>query len=336
MFGILPPISAAGPTIEELRSNDDMDFYLSGTNSIFETELGQLKRDAVFRKLSNIIGVWSSELAIQKNVSENYIPAPEAIHIGVVQLHIFGSTRLGVHNVDSDIDILCLAPSYISRNDFFTSFRAKLMEEPGAESILSIPEAYTPVLKFTLNGQSIDMVFASLQIPVLPSGLDILDLRCLQGLDDQSVRSLNGARVAEWICRLIPNMKTFCVALRVVKHWARRRGLYSNVLGFLGGVNFAILVALVCQLYPTACPFTLISKFFTIFSMWRWPNPVILRDFEDLQLKDAEGRLLPVWNPKTNFKDSTHIMPIITPAYPAMNSAYNISPPQFRTIQVIR
>ena len=46
------------------------------------------------------------------------------------------------------------------------------------------------------------------------------------------------------------------------------RGIYSNALGFLGGVSWAMLVARVCQLYPNAAPATLIQKFFLVFSKW--------------------------------------------------------------------
>ena len=46
------------------------------------------------------------------------------------------------------------------------------------------------------------------------------------------------------------------------------KGIYSNALGFLGGVSWAMLVARVCQLYPNAAPSTLVLKFFLVFSKW--------------------------------------------------------------------
>lgn len=136
-------------------------------------------------------------------------------------------------------------------------------------------------------------------------------------MDEQTVRILNGCRVADQILNLVPNIQNFRTALRCVRLWAKRRGIYSNVTGFLGGINWAILVARICQLYPNALPCTLVSRVFRVYNLWRWPNPVILCPIEE-----GSSHL---WDPRRNLKDRWHLMPIITPVYPCMNSSYNVS-----------
>ncbi|CAN0870981.1 Nuclear poly(A) polymerase 1 [Linum grandiflorum] len=63
----------------------------------------------------------------------------------------------------------------------------------------------------------------------------------------------------------------------------------------------------------------LVSRFFRVYTQWRWPNPVLLCAIEERSLG------LQVWDPRRNHKDRYHLMPIITPAYPCMNSSYNVS-----------
>jgi len=123
----------------------------------------------------------------------------------------------------------------------------------------------------------------------------------LKNLDQKCVRSLNGCRVTDEILRLVPNHESFRLALRCIKVWAKSKsnffvslilspgsllidritfhsfsesGIYSNVLGYLGGVSWAMLVARTCQLYPNAAASTIVLKFFLVFSTWNWPKPV--------------------------------------------------------------
>lgn len=86
------------------------------------------------------------------------------------------------------------------------------------------------------------------------------------------------------ILRLVPNVAVFRDSLRCIKLWAQRvspmffaftshlitpgRAIYSNVNGFLGGVAWSMLVARICQLYPSAVAGGIISRFFTIMHQW--------------------------------------------------------------------
>lgn len=54
------------------------------------------------------------------------------------------------------------------------------------------------------------------------------------------------------------------------------RGIYSNVQGYLGGVNWAILAARVCQLYPSFDVAGMLHRFFLLYATWKWPAPVEL------------------------------------------------------------
>mgnify|MGYP001807049329 CR=1 FL=1 len=112
--------------------------------------------------------------------------------------------------------------------------------------------------------------------------------------------------------------EVFRTALRAVKHWASLRGISSNVTGYLGGVNLAIMVAKICQLYPRAEASTVLLKFFILLKAWPWPRAIHLRIPEEHSLG------LPVWDPRPGTRDSLALMPVITPAYPAMNSLYNV------------
>ena len=186
--------------------------------------------------------------------------------------------------------------------------------------IVGVPEAVVPEIKMVLCGVEIDLAFVSLEVDIIPkTGLDVMQTSILRNLDDASTKSLNGVRVAAYLFDLVPNIASFRTVLRCIKLWSKVRGIYSNVLGFMGGINMAILVARVCQLYPNAAPSTLLQKFFTVWDIWKWPSPVLLAPIVD------EGLGLKIWDPRKNPMDKRDLMPIITPTYPCQNSTYNVT-----------
>ncbi|XP_078439695.1 nuclear poly(A) polymerase 4-like [Wolffia australiana] len=312
-FGVTKPISMAGPTDVDLQRSEELQKFLVDAG-LYESEEEDIRRKKVLREIDQIVKDWVKLLTQQRGYSDQMVEDANAV------IFTFGSYRLGVHGPGADIDTLCIGPSYVNREeDFFIILHDILADNEDVTELQPVPDAHVPVMKFKLQGISIDLLYASVSLLVVPEDLDISNGSVLYDVDEPTVRSLNGCRVADQILRLVPDIEHFRSALRCLKFWAKRRGVYSNVTGFLGGVNWALLVARVCQLYPNAVPSMLVSRFFRVYTQWRWPNPVMLCPIEE----DEIG--FPVWDPRKNPRDRTHHMPIITPAYPCMNSSYNVS-----------
>jgi len=430
------------------------------SHGVFEGKEGNLRRLQTLNTLEGLLSDWSDSLLpvsakvqvkVQVQVQvrrQTQSDDDSSLGCGAsatqekARLISFGSYRLGVHSPSADLDLLAVCPPHISRETFFSSFVDILNNDERATSIHPISGAFTPVLKFYMDGIPIDMLFVQLengaklqlqlQLPqkrtllnssqplvadatawtssrkesmksgddgdkagdgeddgdgvtcgtsassvssssiaaedqfveggvetILCSNAPVstststpisesvsasastiatlsrdefqVDDTMLQGLDEKGVRSLNGARVAQYLLAIIPDPEKYRTVLKTVKQWAVVHGLYSNVLGFLGGINWAILVAWVCKHYPTMSPAILLKIFFHTFSNWEWPTPVTLTEI----LYDPPlgvRKSLPVWMDGSNNFDKTHIMPIITPCFPSMNSCYNVGVPQRKRI----
>eukprot|EP00761_Pharyngomonas_kirbyi_P006866 gb/GECH01006875.1/.p1 GENE.gb/GECH01006875.1/~~gb/GECH01006875.1/.p1 ORF type:complete len:577 (+),score=122.15 gb/GECH01006875.1/:1-1731(+) len=311
-YGVTDIISDAKPTKLDEGLTKTLKEYLE-SEGLYESSEESEKRQDVLAKLNFILQEWTNKVCLQKGLPEQL--AKEA----GCKIFTSGSYRLGVHNPGSDIDTLCVCPRHVERDDFFNVLEPMLQENEETSEIHPVPNAFVPVIKLKFGGVDIDLLFARLDKSTIPSDLDVRDNENLRNVDNETQRSLNGPRNADQVLRLVPNTDSFCTALRAIKFWAKRRGVYGNAMGYLGGIAWALLVARICQLYPYAAPSTLVSRFFRVFDQWKWPNPVILRPIEDETLG------FPVWNPKAYSQDRRHKMPIITPAYPSMNSTHNVS-----------
>ncbi|KAL7149411.1 hypothetical protein ABFS83_05G038900 [Erythranthe nasuta] len=319
-IGLSEPISTGGPSEFDVIKTRELEKFLVDAG-LYESHEEAIAREEVLGRLDQIVKTWVKNISRAKGYNESIVQEANA------KIFTFGSYRLGVHSPGADIDTLCVGPKHATRNeDFFGELYRMLVEMPEVQELHSVSEAHVPVMKFKFNGVSVDLLYANVSLWVIPEDLDISQESILQNVDDKTVRSLNGCRVTDQILRLVPNIQTFRTTLRCMRLWAKRRGVYSNVTGFLGGINWALLVARICQLYPNALPSMLVSRFFRVYNLWKWPNPVMLCPIE-------QGSLgLNFWDPRRNHKDTLHLMPIITPAYPCMNSSYNVSSSTLRVM----
>lgn len=318
--GVTKPISMAGPTVTDLQRTLELEKFLADSG-LYESVEEADKREEVLHRLEQIVKNWVKQLTHLRGYTDQMVEDANAVIL------TFGSYRLGVHGPGADLDTLCIGPSYVNREeDFFYTLHDILADMEEVTELQPIPDAHVPVMKFKFDGISIDLLYASISRLIVPADLDISDVSVLHNVDEPTVRSLNGCRVADRILKLVPNVQHFRTTLRCLKFWAKRRGIYSNVTGFLGGVNLAILVAQVCQFYPNAVPSMLVSRFFRVYTQWGWPTPVMLCPIEENELG------FPVWHPRKNPRDRSHHMPIITPAYPCMNSSYNVSTSTLRVM----
>lgn len=313
-LGMTAPISLSEPAEADVLRTEALVEAMQ-PHGVFESEEELNHRMEVLSRMNSLVKNWIRDLSIEKNM-----PANLAETVGGC-VYTFGSYRLGVHNKGADIDALCVVPRHILREDYFSSFMDILKAQAEVTDLRAVPDAFVPVIKMAFDGIEIDLTFARLALKEVAPDQALSDSVLLKNLDQKCVRSLNGCRVTDEILRLVPRVDNFRTALRAIKLWAKRHGIYSNVLGYLGGVSWAMLVARVCQLYPNSDAATLVQKFFLVFLKWQWPQPVLLKRPEEAGL--GWDRL--VWDPRRNVSDRFHLMPIITPAYPQQNSTFNVS-----------
>lgn len=275
-----------------------------------EKDEDRAKREQLLNEINHMFIDWVRDQAVEKGLYPNKDSAMEVR----AAIYLSGSYRLGYNAPDGDVDTICVCPNFITKEDFFGSFIDRLKSHPQFEDCNPLPDAGVPIIESFIAGINLDMGFARLITPTIPDNFNILDDEILNGLDSSSRTALNGPRVTELIHRLVENLDTFKVVVRALRLWAKRRGLYSNKLGFLGGVNFNILAVFICQLYPNFSPSVLLYQFFVRFAHWTWPEPVIINA---PYLVNHLG--FDVWNP-ADPRVRAHVMPILTPAYPAYNS----------------
>ncbi|ETI27201.1 hypothetical protein G647_09884 [Cladophialophora carrionii CBS 160.54] len=338
-YGMTGPMSLALPEPVDNQKTSELVEELKKEKN-YENEMGTKKRIATLKVLSKATQEFVREVSRKQGLP------PSQINQFGGKVYPYGSYRLGVFGPGSDIDTLAVAPRHVKREDFFDYFpdvlrrvieqeiarETREKEKPedreltaGVTSLVPVPDTFVPIIKLILNGIEIDLIFASITtLQTIPPKLNLNDNSLLMGLDQSSIRAITGPRVTDELLALIPEPKTFRMALRAIKLWAKRRAVYANIVGYPGGIAWALMVARVCQFYPHAVGATLVDRFFYIMTEWGWPTPVMLKDIEQPKPEQA-AQGFKVWNPAIYKQDKANLMPIITPAFPSMCSTFNIT-----------
>ncbi|KAH7128490.1 Poly(A) polymerase-like protein [Dendryphion nanum] len=314
-WGVTKPILEAHPTEADLKLNDQLVETLKRENN-FETPEGSENRTRVLNLLQEAGYKFVRHVATEKKLP------PSTVENCGCKIFTFGSYALGAYGPTSDIDTLLVGPKHITLDDYFKYFPDILRGMVPASDITEftpVPGAYVPIIKMELMGIAIDLIYASIvSKSTIEKDFDLGEKGILRGLDDTAMRTVNGTRVTKELLQAVPQVKSFRLALRAVKLWSTQRAIYGAVFGYPGGVAWAIMVARICQLYPFACGATILSKFFNLMFKWSWPKPVMLKLIE-------EGTMnLRVWNPAISHGDRSHLMPIITPAFPSMCATHTV------------
>lgn len=256
----------------EVQRSLALDKFMSG-EGLVPSEEEEMRRRNVIDKLKQIVTKWIKRVAYQRQLPKNYIRSASATIL------TYGSYGLGVHNSESDIDALCVGPSFATLSeDFFIALHNILVSRPEVSGMLCIKDAKVPLMRFKFEGILIDLPYAQLKVKSVPENVDIFNPYFLRNIDETSWKSLSGVRANKSLLLVVPNVERFQSLLRCVKLWAKRRGVYGNLLGYFGGIHLAVLAAFVCQRNSSASLCALVCAFYKTFALWPWPTPVILED----------------------------------------------------------
>ena len=320
------------------------------------------KRAEITKSLETIANLWLS------SVESASLPT---------KLITFGSSILGVVTAESDLDTVLLIPSSITREKFFAGFVSFLSLHTGdldITSLMAVPDAHVPVLKMVVDGLPVDILpcrvppknlAAFLSAGVSADGRGDFALISTKDLCTPSLLALNGVRVGRTLMDSIiagfvindderittdissplpaERARKFRTCLRLIKLWAKQRGVYSNITGYFGGVTWAILLVKVCLssaslleprtlVIDTFSDDAIIARFFKFCHEFNWgtakpitlkPLPSGLAQFLTTISKPSSSQSTPSMSAMPSPGEET--VPVANPDEPAASSMWDPS-----------
>lgn len=235
-----------------------------------------------------------------------------------------GSYGLGVWTSASDIDCLCIGP--FSSSTFFSLATQRLRKaaDKGVKVMRRVKAHTGTMLELEVNGVKIDLQYA-------PAGAiaakwpDCLRLPASDpawSLSAQTLNKLKPIRDLDYVRLSVPDIVKFRLAHRLVKTWAKRRGIYALKYGYLGGIPITVLLARIHKLLAHESAIVslsdLLATFFNHYAGFNWRSDVVFDPFFHKQLNYR--------------RTDREALAILGYAPPALNTCLAASVPTVRTI----
>lgn len=216
------------------------------------------------------------------------------------RLFPLGAWAAGVLQPSDEVDVLFIAPESMQLPAFRSALchvlertAARSIANPGPDGALSAPG-----VRFEIQGIRVNLLLSQkIDGLPLPTGSIVVDNMAGMFARDVWDRILLG----------VHNRHRFKSLLRLVRCWAKQRGLYGGWLGFPTGTAWAICCAKVCLQYPNAELAQAVSHFFKMLNKWDWRQPLALN-----MTKATTSKRIPVEQKSENQPLMNIVLPVGT------------------------
>lgn len=235
-----------------------------------------------------------------------------------------GSYGLGVWTASSDIDCLCIGP--LSSSTFFSlaAQRLRKSSDKGIKILRWVKAHSGTMMELEVQGIKIDLQYASAHAIAenWHGALKLPGSHPIWALSSQTLAKLKAIRDIDYIARSVPDLVKFRVAHRLIKIWAKKRGIYTAKYGYLGGIQIAILLAKVCKMLARQniglSVADVLVTFFHHYAHFNWKDDMV---FDPFFHKNLSYR-----------RTDREALAILGYFPPALNTTLNASLPTVRAI----
>ncbi|KAI1079170.1 hypothetical protein F5B20DRAFT_181492 [Whalleya microplaca] len=299
------------PKVAPAALSDTSELRSSLSNrSIMPSEEDIAKRETAFSSLKEIMeGMYADQNGPGKSA---FVVVP------------VGSYGLGVWTPTSDIDCLCIGPN--SSETFFrlaTQHLRRAVGE-GVRILRRVNARSGTMLELEIGSVKIDLQYcpATRIAETFPYSMSLPSTDPIFQLRMETLAKLKPVRDLYYLRRTVPDHVAFKTAHRLVKCWAKQRGIYAAKFGYLGGIHLSILLACVCKSLSysgisISAP-TIVTTFFSHYASFDWKTRVVFDPFFHKRLRYVRTTREP--------------MAILGYHGPNLNTAHTASLPSVRAI----